>query len=368
MKTLSSSTVDQAIDNANENSQEIVDNNSKLMNDCFIAVPETVNGPSFMSTVPDSEMIIEGKSIVNKNVKSGEIRWMGNQFFFGGKQLSINIQATAMNRLRRLQQRLATNINGMLLIHKDDLGEYNDCVKVIKDDFLNWRDEIFIQHDDIMTAHQKNNPDIAGLIIKHSLSKDQTRGRYSFTEAIPLAITLARKEDEADFKTNAANGLWADIAKIAKESYQKSFAGKSASNQKAKSVMKMLQGKLMKMAFMDERIVSVLDAIDDVLNKLPKVGKIEGGDFQTLARWTLVMADEDALKAHIAADDEVEESEPETIKTGFGDDFEVTSAENISNGGSDVVIDNQNITSQTPEESAEPALIIADEDDGWGSF
>jgi hypothetical protein len=296
------STLNNNIDSANNvaqtNAIAISEKHDKIASSCVIQAPVIISGPSFTSTVQDSEVRVKGVNIANKHMKSGELKWMGDTFLLNGKDQSINIQATISTRVKRIQQTFAVNIGGMLLIPKDVLTQYEAEISKAKSDFLLWRDEIHAQHDDIVEAHKLANPDLAELITQHALHKDQTKGRYAFKEAIALSVSLYRDEEAEQFELDAMECLIDEIVKTAKDSYKKSFAGRDRSTQKAKSVMKQLKGKLINLSQMNEGIMRLVDTIEDVLGKLPATGWIEGKDFNNLARWTLVMANKDTLELH----------------------------------------------------------------------
>jgi hypothetical protein len=320
------STLNNNIDSANNvaqtNAIAISEKHDKIASSCVIQAPVIISGPSFTSTVQDSEVRVKGVNIANKHMKSGELKWMGDTFLLNGKDQSINIQATISTRVKRIQQTFAVNIGGMLLIPKDVLTQYEAEISKAKSDFLLWRDEIHAQHDDIVEAHKLANPDLAELITQHALHKDQTKGRYAFKEAIALSVSLYRDEEAEQFELDAMECLIDEIVKTAKDSYKKSFAGRDRSTQKAKSVMKQLKGKLINLSQMNEGIMCLVDTIDDVLGKLPATGWIEGKDFNDLARWTLVMANRDTLELHAKGNSqlviEAEEIEAEENRSMLG--------------------------------------------------
>jgi hypothetical protein len=321
MSTLNSN-IDSANNVAQSNAVAISEKHNKIASSCVIQAPAIITGPSFTSTVQDSEIRVNGVNIANKHMKSGELKWMGDTFLLNGKNQSINIQATISSRVKKIQQVFAVNIGGMLLIPKDVLSQYEAEVAKAKSDFLLWRDAIYAQHDDIVEAHKVANPDLADLISQHALHKDQTKGRYAFKEALALSVSLYREEEAEQFEVDAMECLIEEIVKAAKESYKKSFAGRDRSTQKAKSVMKQLKGKLINLSQLNEGIMCLVDTIDDVLGKLPATGWIEGKDFNDLARWTLVMANRDTLELHAKGNSqlviEAEEIEAEENSSMLG--------------------------------------------------
>lgn len=295
---------------AQTNSTDLVENHQTLVDDCVIVVGDEPTGPSFKSR-HEGQILFNNTPVTNTNVSSGEITWLGKEFDYNGKKTSVNIQQAIATRLKRLRRQYGITINGMCVVPKASLDAFYHGVKTAKDEFLDKRDHLLAQLPALLEEHKKANPDIANLIDDKSLDVNQLRGKYSFKESIPLAVTLHRPEDKDNFEISAVDALFEELASEWNDNYKKSFANKDRVSQRALKYFTASMDKLLRLAWLNEGIYRVIDTMQEVLAKMPKTGWIEKGDFNELARYALLLSNKDGLMAHAngGTDDVAEEDE-----------------------------------------------------------
>lgn len=101
----------------------------------------------------------------------------------------------------------------------------------------------------------------------------------------------------ADKAGGLGTQLFKEVAQSARETYSKSYEGKSAVGQRAIRPIKSIRKKMESLRFLDRRIGPICQEVDTVLELLPKTGNIEDGEFLALRGLVILLSDEDAMRS-----------------------------------------------------------------------
>ncbi|MBW8191277.1 DUF3150 domain-containing protein [Neiella marina] len=298
-----------ASDTADKNIKAILDKNDCLKSKCVVIGAFKIEGPCGKTTLPESQVKVAGEDITNDNVTGGELTWFPSKFE------DTNSLGVRKNKGTRISSRYNTTVSRAIKKYGVDLGGYSivatELLPMLTKDLEKaeqsfWADvdELDANYDQIIESHKAANPDISELIEQHKLTRDQYRGRFVFRRPKPLSMTPFFEEDAIELQQDATQALYDEIAADASDTYRRSFATYSRKDQSVRAHFRRMMNKLVSLAFLDEGVMRVVQTIESVIDSLPTSGWIEGGDFNNLARWTLVMADAEKLKLHANGDEQ----------------------------------------------------------------
>lgn len=178
-----------------------------------------------------------------------------------------------------------------------------DALDKISADFTVAKDDFLGRYDDAIRDWIGQNPGWEKLISSSLVKADTVRDRLAFAwQMFKIVPPKAGKLDAGgplrDAVTNLGNTLFGEIAKVADEAWHKSFAGKVDVSAKAVSPLRGLRHKLASMSFIEPRVASVVDLIDEALNAIPEKGPIAGANLIMLQGLVCLLRDPGALVEH----------------------------------------------------------------------
>ena len=94
---------------------------------------------------------------------------------------------------------------------------------------------------------------------------------------------------------NLGNTLFEEIAKSAKDTWNKSYKGKKDITRKALSPLRTMHSKLSDLAFIEPKVAPVADLIKAALDKVPSRGLVDGGSLLMLQGLVALLSDTKAL-------------------------------------------------------------------------
>lgn len=293
----------QAYDNAKELSAQ----NSDLTSGCCL-MGFNVQSSCGEVTLSDAKVEIDGQVVSNNHVKGSKLQW------FPKTKLSITSKYTA--KLSRAFNEYGVKFGDLTVVPIDRVKKLQEKLATI---YTDWQKDVTVlmgNFESVLEKHCENNPDIAPLIRKHAMSKQAFESRFNLTYLKPLAIQPLFEEDKAELEAQVSGSLWQEIAKDASSLYKTSwFKDKrpvSRVSQGVRNPLKRLSQKMVSLSFIDESVLEVSRTIQDVFDKLPSAGYIEGHAFDQLTNWVHVLSDEDKLRMHASGEAQFEFQTPPT--------------------------------------------------------
>ncbi|WP_290920199.1 DUF3150 domain-containing protein [Halodesulfovibrio sp.] len=190
----------------------------------------------------------------------------------------LRVFGTLKSRAVAILDRTGVRFLGGWAIPVGRTNEVKDGLDAIKDEFLKAKDEFIIRYDEIIHEWIANNPGWESVIAGSVVSVDYVRHRLSFNwQMFAVAQTTQSQgsglEDEV---ASLGDTLFGEIAKTAKEAWQKSYAGKTEVSRKALSPIRTIHSKLSGLVFVEPRVAPIVELIETALNKVKGRGPVLG--------------------------------------------------------------------------------------------
>lgn len=300
----------EAVADAIHQSEGMVSRIDLMKNGCCI-INTLVQGACGEKSLPKVKVELDGEQIESDAIKGSKLTWFPSK--------PLNFVSKTSQRITRLGNKYGIRWGDMTVLPLERLDSFKLEFDAIRAEWDKELDELLSGYDDHINAQCDDYPNIAHLIRRYKMDKDEFRGRFKLQMLPPVAFKplFSSEEEGEEMAESLTSNLFDEIAKAASEAYDKLFFYRDENkrrqqrlkaNQKIRRPFKALIEKLNALLFLDPRIEKVVNATEDVLESLPKMGWIDGANLSSLARWTLVMSDVDTLMEHIS-DDYVE---PET--------------------------------------------------------
>jgi Protein of unknown function (DUF3150) len=225
----------------------------------------------------------------------------------GSKRLLDPDQLTVFNRLKKEAERICLRIGTRFL------GGYAiPCASApgiiaelerIAQDFAAAKTQFLAGYDAAVTDWVVRHPEFAGIIEKAVDSVEFVSTRFSFDylvvsvslpEALP-AEDVVRLESKIG---SLSEQMFYEIAVDANQLIEQSLIGKEQVTRSALRPLKRMRDKLDGLGFLDYRVAPVVSTIDELLERIPDKGAIEGGILQEILATAMLLADPDKTKRH----------------------------------------------------------------------
>ena len=164
-------------------------------------------------------------------------------------------------------------------------------LEAIQADFNKAKDAFIGHYDQAIQDWISNNPGWEQMIATSVVSANYVSKRIAFSwQVFKVVNPTGKKKDvlQAGLQSEVSNlggTLFDEIAKVAKDAFNRSFLNKSVITRKALSPLKGIQQKLTDLSFIEPRVAPVADLIDAAVQRIPGRGAIQGNDlllFQVL--------------------------------------------------------------------------------------
>lgn len=190
----------------------------------------------------------------------------------------LRVFGTLKSRAVAMLDRIGVRFLGGWAIPVDRTNEVKDGLEAIKEEFIKSKDEFIIRYDEIIHEWIANNPGWESLIAGSVVSVDYVRHRLSFNwQMFAVAQTFQPQGTGLEEEVKALGGtLFDEIAKSAKDAWQKSYAGKTEVSRKALSPIRTIYSKLSGLVFVEPRVAPIVELIGTALNKVKGRGPILG--------------------------------------------------------------------------------------------
>ncbi len=181
-------------------------------------------------------------------------------------------------------------------------GIQNELLEIAAD--FNNAKELFLSHyDESVQEWISNNPGWESLIASSAVSSDYVRSRLDFNWQMFKIMPPSKKSEAVSSGLqneveNLGTTLFGEVAKIAKDSWHNSFAGKDNVAIKALSPLRSIHSKLSGLSFIEPRVSPVITLLETAFSKIPAKGRIRGANLIMLQGLLCLLRDPSALIEH----------------------------------------------------------------------
>ncbi|SUJ07822.1 DUF3150 domain-containing protein [Shewanella morhuae] len=272
--------------------------------------------------LPKVKVELDGKLEDSDSIKGAKIRWFPKE--------PLNFVSKAKQAISRTLNVYGVRWGDMTIVPLARLDELQCEIAAIQADWELSLTDMLDNYDSLVSNWQMSNLDVADIMRRSTMDKSEFGGRFKMKMLPPVAFNPLIAEGDIESAEELAEdilgNLYAEVAKMAGDIYDKSFfvadanghkVARTKANRRIKDSFRSLIAKLNGLSFLDHNIEKVIAQTNLVLDSMPKTGWIEGANLSNLARWTLVMASPEMLKNHVS-DDFVLETEPAVIEDDFG--------------------------------------------------
>ena len=157
-------------------------------------------------------------------------------------------------------------------------------LEAIQADFNKAKDAFIGHYDQAIQDWISNNPGWEQMIATSVVSANYVSKRIAFSwQVFKVVNPTGKKKDvlQTGLQSEVSNlggTLFDEIAKVAKDAFNRSFLNKSVVTRKALSPLKGIQQKLTDLSFIEPRVAPVADLIDSAIKRIPGRGAIQGND------------------------------------------------------------------------------------------
>ena len=203
----------------------------------------------------------------------------------------LRIFGTLKARAVSLLDKCGVRFLGGWAIPEKKAAEIVKGIEAIQDDFNQAKKSFMARYDQAIQDWIGNNPGWEQMIATSVVSADYVSKRIAFNwQVFKVVNPTGRKKDvlETGLQSEVGNlggTLFDEVAKTAKDAFNKSFVNKSMITRKALSPLKNIQQKLSDLSFIEPRVAPVASLIETAIAKIPGRGAIQGNDlllFQVL--------------------------------------------------------------------------------------
>ena len=225
----------------------------------------------------------------------------------GSKRLLDPDQLAVFNRLKkeaeRICLRVGTRFLGGYAISKDSSRDIITELERIGEDFAAAKAAFLDGYDAAVTDWIVRHPEFACIIEKAVDSVELVSTRLSFDYllvSVGLPETLPVEEVvRLDTKIGSlSQQMFYEISVDANLFIEQSLLGKGQVTRNALRPIKRMRDKLDGLSFLDYRVAPVVQTIDELLNRIPGKGAIEGGILQEILATAMLLADPDKMRRH----------------------------------------------------------------------
>lgn len=225
----------------------------------------------------------------------------------GSKRLLDPDQLAVFNRLKneaeRICLRVGTRFLGGYAIPKEAVSDIVVELERIGEDFASAKTEFLDGYDAAVNDWIVRHPEFACIIEKAVDSVELVSTRLSFDYllvSVGLPETLPVEEVvRLESKIGSlSQQMFYEISVDANLFIEQSLIGKGQVTRNALRPIKRMRDKLDGLSFLDYRVAPVVQTIDELLNRIPGKGAIEGGILQEILATAMLLADPDKMRRH----------------------------------------------------------------------
>ncbi|MGE4297897.1 MAG: DUF3150 domain-containing protein [Desulfovibrionaceae bacterium] len=216
----------------------------------------------------------------------------------------LRIFGTLKGKAVTLLDRIGVRFLGGWAIPEQAVQRVQTGLQAIADDFQSAKEAFLYRYDDAVRGWIQDNPGWEEVIARSVVNVDQVRSRLGFGWQL-FRVVPPRKDRKVEAQAGLAEEvsglgarLFGEVARMAREVWHKSYAGKTEVTRKALSPIRTLHRKLSGLSFVEPRVAPVVELIEAALDGLPDTGKIEGGELVMLQGLVCLLGDPERLVEH----------------------------------------------------------------------
>lgn len=162
--------------------------------------------------------------------------------------------------------------------------------------FKTKKSQFLAQYDDVIRSWINKHPDFSDAIRRAVVPVADVARKLHFDYAV-YQVKPGPDERQLQNKVDGmGQTLFREVSRDAADLFAKSITGEPKVSQRAVTSLKQLRHKLDGLAFLDRRVQPVVSAMDDLFQRLPLKGAVEGSLYHEITAMVLMMADESKLQ------------------------------------------------------------------------
>jgi len=213
----------------------------------------------------------------------------------------LRIFATLKARAVNVLDKSGVRFLGGWAIPEAKAAEIVNSLDLIAEEFKHAKDKFMKNYDQAVQNWIADNPGWEKIIATSVVNADYVAGRIAFNwQVFKVVNPTGRKKNllEVGLQSEVNNlgcTLFGEVAKDAREAFNRSFMSKSMITRKALSPLKTIQQKLYDLSFIEPRVAPVASLIQSALDKIPSKGAISGTSLLMLNGLLTLLNDTTAL-------------------------------------------------------------------------
>jgi len=217
---------------------------------------------------------------------------------------ALRIFATLKARAVNVLDKSGVRFLGGWAIPEAKAAEIVNSLDLIAEEFKHAKDKFMKNYDQAVQNWITDNPGWEKIIATSVVSADYVAERIAFNwQVFKVVNPTGRKKSliETGLQSevnNLGGTLFGEVAKDAREAFNRSFMSKSMITRKALSPLKNIQQKLYDLSFIEPRVAPVASLIQSALDKIPSKGAISGTSLLMLNGLLTLLNDTTALTTY----------------------------------------------------------------------
>ena len=262
---------------------------------CMLAVNLNVN-------IWSARRKLQPGDFVHSELPPEKLASLGSKRICNPSDLKVfsTLKARAVNVLDKSGVRFL----GGWAIPEAKAAEIVNSLDLIAEEFKLAKDRFMKNYDQAVQNWIKENPGWEKIIATSVVNADYVSSRLAFNwQVFKVVNPTGRKKAllETGLQSEVSNlgsTLFGEVAKSAREAFNRSFLGKSVITRKALSPLKGIQQKLYDLSFIEPRVAPVASLIQSALEKIPGRGSISGTTLLMLNGLLMLLNDTTALTSY----------------------------------------------------------------------
>lgn len=267
---------------------------------CLVSRP-TVSYPSGKMTVKEilTASLTTGASVSGSSFDSS-LQWYPTK--------ALQVFNTLRKQAYDLFDRTSVAVGAFNLVPLDKLENVMQALKEKQHQYLmevmntaSTFNAVVSQHADSVSLKE---PEVADLIRKAgAINEADFKSVFGFEIFPAMTIQPLLESDELVMHEKAQASLWEETAKAAREHLNQAFKSESKPSSRSVNGLSRIRDKLVALSFLDDGIDRVIDCCDQVIQAMPKTGKLTDHEILVMVHFLSSISSVEILKATASGDD-----------------------------------------------------------------
>ncbi len=196
--------------------------------------------------------------------------------------------------------RIGVRFLGGWAIPKSRVNEADAALEELDNEFLKAKHSFLDRYDEAINEWISSNPGWESLIAGSLVSVDYVERKLGFNwQMFSVGVTNKTRSDGFGHEVQGLGSvLFSEIAKTAKDVWNKSYAGKTEVNRRALSSIRTIYTKLYGLSFVEPRVTPVTELIESALLKVKGKGPVLGVNLVLLQGLLALLQNPEAVLEH----------------------------------------------------------------------